>query len=167
MATVVKTFYKNQDLLYKLLLIAVCSVLIVYFLPKSGKFQYDFQKGFPWANENLYADEDFAILKSEETLAQEREEIRSQAFLYFDYDEKVMQDAITRYDASFSSVFKDSLVTNVSISKLQDFGRDLLVEMYATGIAKEKPTFDASRLVYLKKGSEVTQVNLGQIYEDY
>lgn len=165
MATVVKTFYKNQDLLYKLLLIAVCSVLIVYFLPKSGKFQYDFQKGFPWANENLYADEDFAILKSEETLAQEREEIRSQAFLYFDYDEKVMQDAITRYDDSFSSVFKDSLVTNVSISKLQDFGRDLLAEMYATGIAKEKPTFDASRLVYLKKGSEVTQVNLGQIYE--
>lgn len=165
MATVVKTFYKNQDLLYKLLLIAVCSVLIVYFLPKSGKFQYDFQKGFPWANENLYADEDFAILKSEETLAQEREEIRSQAFLYFDYDEKVMQDAIARYDASFSGVFKDSLIVNVSKSRLQDFGRNLLKDIYATGIAKEKPTFDASRLVYLKKGSEVTQVNLGQIYE--
>ncbi|MFC4634532.1 HD family phosphohydrolase [Dokdonia ponticola] len=165
MATVIKTFYKNQDLLYKLLLIAVCSVLIVYFLPKSGKFQYDFQKGFPWANENLYADEDFAILKSEETLAQEREEIRSQAFLYFDYDEKVMQDAIARYEDSFSGVFKDSLVTNVSKSRLKDFGRDLLKDIYATGIAKEKPTFDASRLVYLKKGSEVTQVNLGQIYE--
>ncbi len=161
----VKTFYKNQDLLYKLLLIAVCSVLIVYFLPKSGKFQYDFQKGFPWANENLYADEDFAILKSEETLAQEREEIRSQAFLYFDYDEKVMQDAIARYDVSFSNVFRDSLVTNVSKSRLQEFGRDLLTTIYATGITKEKPTFDASRLVYLKKGSEVTQVNLGQIYE--
>jgi putative nucleotidyltransferase with HDIG domain len=165
MATVVKTFYKNQDLLYKLLLIAMCSVLIVYFLPKSGKFQYDFQKGFPWANENLYADEDFAILKSEETLAQEREGIRSQAFLYFDYDESVSDDAIARYDASFSSVFKDSLMTNEAKFRLKNFGRNLLTEIYTTGIAKEKPALGASRLVYLKIGSDVTQVNLGQIYE--
>ncbi|WP_299214345.1 HDIG domain-containing metalloprotein [uncultured Dokdonia sp.] len=163
--TVVKTFYKNQDLLYKLLLIATCAVLIVYFLPKSGKFQYDFQKGFPWANENLYADEDFAILKSEETLEQEREEIRSQAFLYFEYDENVVDDAIARYDAAFPNVFKDSLIVNVSKSRLKKFGRDLLTEIYTTGIAKQKPALDTSRLAYLKNGSEVTQVNLGQIYE--
>jgi putative nucleotidyltransferase with HDIG domain len=165
MATFVKTFYKNQDLLYKLLLIATCSVLIVYFLPKSGKFQYDFQKGFPWANENLYADEDFAILKSEETLAQEREELRSQAFLYFDYDENVSDDAIARYDVSFSGVFKDSLISNEAKFRLKSFGRSLLTEIYTTGIAKEKPALGASRLVYLKNGSDVNQVNLGQIYE--
>ncbi|GGG09786.1 HDIG domain-containing protein [Dokdonia pacifica] len=163
MASVVKTFYKNQDLLYKLLLIAVSSVLIVYFFPKSGKFQYDFQKGFPWAYENLYADEDFAILKSEDALAQEREEIRSQAFLYFDYDTNVMNNAVSRYDASFSNVFNDSLITNET--QLKNFGRNLLTEIYKTGITTEKPALDASRLVYLKKGSEVTQVNLGQIYE--
>ncbi|WP_299765309.1 HDIG domain-containing metalloprotein [uncultured Dokdonia sp.] len=165
MATVVKTFYKNQDLLYKLLLIAVSSVLIVYFFPKSGKFQYDFQKGFPWAYENLYADEDFAVLKSEEILDKEREEIRSQALLYFDYDTNVMNDAIARYDASFSNVFKDSLITNETKFRLKNFGRTLLTDIYKTGITKEKPAFDASRLAYLKKGSEVTQVNLGQIYE--
>lgn len=165
MATVVKTFYKNQDLLYKLLLIATCSVLIVYFLPKSGKFQYDFQKGFPWANENLYADDDFAILKSEETLVLEREEIRSQAFLYFDYDETVVDDAVARYDDTFSSVFKDSLIVNTSKSRLKNFGRDLLIDLYKTGIAKQKPALDPGRIVYLKNGSEATQVNLGQIYE--
>lgn len=165
MATVVKTFYKNQDLLYKLLLIAVSSVLIVYFFPKSGKFQYDFQKGFPWAYENLYADEDFAVLKSEEILDKEQEEIRSQALLYFDYDTNVMNEAVARYDASFSNVFKDSLITSETKFRLKNFGRTLLTDIYKTGITKEKPAFDASRLAYLKKGSEVTQVNLGQIYE--
>ncbi|WP_299682937.1 HDIG domain-containing metalloprotein [uncultured Dokdonia sp.] len=165
MASVVKTFYKNQDLLYKLLLIAVSSVLIVYFFPKSGKFQYDFQKGFPWASENLYADEDFAILKSEEALVKEREEIRSQAFLYFDYNTTVVNDVITGYDTSFSNVFKDSLITNETKYRLKKFGRTLLTDIYKAGIVKEKPAFTSSRLAYLKIGSEVTQVNLGQIYE--
>ena len=56
------SFYKHQDLIYKLLLIAVSTALIVYFFPKSGKFQYNFQKGFPWSYENLYADDDLSLI---------------------------------------------------------------------------------------------------------
>ena len=164
MARFTKAFYKNQDLLYKLLLVAVSAVLIVYFFPKSGKFQYDFQKGFPWGYENLYADEDFAILKSEEALEKERIDIRAQAYLYFDYDQNVASDAITRYNTSFDAVFIDSLFTNESKYRLKTFGRTLLEGVYKTGIIQEKPAFESNRLAYLKKGSEVTQVNLGQIH---
>jgi len=163
MARFTKAFYKNQDLLYKLLLIAVSASLIVYFFPKSGKFQYDFQKGFPWGYENLYADEDFAILKSEETLEKERANIRTQAYLYFDYDPQVVSDAVTRYNNSFSNVFADSLFTNESAYRLKTFGRKLLEDVYKTGIIKEKPAFDNNKLAYLKKGNEVTQIKFSQI----
>lgn len=164
MARFTKAFYKNQDLLYKLLLIAVSSVLIVYFFPKSGKFQYDFQKGFPWGYENLYADEDFAILKSEETLEQEQADIRAQAYLYFDYDAQVASDALARYGSSFSNVFADSLFSNEDLYRLRTFGSKLLEDVYKTGIIKEKPAFESNKLAYLKNGNEVTQVSLGQIH---
>ncbi|MEP0262340.1 HDIG domain-containing metalloprotein [Dokdonia sp.] len=164
MARFTKAFYKNQDLLYKLLLLAVSAVLIVYFLPKSGKFQYDFQKGFPWGYENLYADEDFAILKSEEALEKERADIRAQAYLYFDFDQNVVSDAIARYNTSFDAVFIDSLFTNESKFRLKSFGRTLLEDVYKSGIIQEKPAFENNRLAYLKKGSEVTQINLSQIH---
>ena len=57
-------FYKNQSLFYKIILFITAVVLIIYFLPKGGKFKYEFQKGKPWQNENLYAPFDFAIFKT-------------------------------------------------------------------------------------------------------
>ncbi len=164
MALGTKAFYKNQDLLYKLLLVAICASLIVYFFPKSGKFQYTFQKGFPWSYENLYADEDFAILKSDATLEKEKEAIRNQAIIYFDYDEDVVNNVLLKYEVSFSSTFPDSLYTSEEKNNVKIFGKKIITDIYTTGVIKDKAPFENSRLAYLKKGSTVTQVNLGQIH---
>ena len=56
--------YKNQSLIYKYFLYVVSVGLIVFFLPKGGKFKYEFQKGKPWQYENLYAPFDFSIKNS-------------------------------------------------------------------------------------------------------
>lgn len=40
--------------------------IIVSFLPREGKFKYEFQKGKPWKHNDLIAPFDFAILKSDE-----------------------------------------------------------------------------------------------------
>ena len=67
----VNKLYKNQALFYKVFLFVLTSVLIVYLLPKGGKFKYDIPKGKPWQYENLYAPFDFAILKTDEEIAAE------------------------------------------------------------------------------------------------
>ncbi len=65
MKNFVNNFYKNQALFYKIFLFIITAVLIVYLLPKGGKFKYEITKGKPWQYENLYAPFDFAILKSD------------------------------------------------------------------------------------------------------
>ncbi len=71
---------KNKDPIYKIFLIITCSLLSVYFFPSGGKFKYNFQKGRPWQYNTLYAPFDFAILKSEEELESERQEILNVIF---------------------------------------------------------------------------------------
>ena len=75
MRSFVQSLYKNQDVFYKVFLFLLTTFLIVYLFPKGGKFKYDIPKGKPWQYENLYARFDFAILKTPEEIAAEKEEI--------------------------------------------------------------------------------------------
>ena len=63
----------NHSLIYKLLLYIASIILVVYLFPKGGQFKYEFQKGKPWQYENYYAPFDFAIQKSAEEIALEKE----------------------------------------------------------------------------------------------
>ena len=63
--------------------------MIVYLFPKSGKFKYHFEKGKPWQSENLYAPFGFAIKKSAEDIATEKEVIQENATFYFERDPSV------------------------------------------------------------------------------
>lgn len=158
-----QNFYKYQDLIYKVLLVISCASLIVYFFPKSGKFQYEFQKGFPWQYENLYADKDFAILKSDEAIAKEIDNIQSQSAVYYTYDESIARRILSKYQENFKNFFPDSLNTSVSKEKLQNYGYNLLEKIYDNGVIKTIPVYDGERLIYLRKGNQVTQLSLNQI----
>lgn len=163
MSTTIQQFYKHQDLLYKLLLIVVCAGLIVYFFPKSGKFQYEIEKGFPWQYENLYANEDFAILKSDESLEEERSQVRSQSAVYFNYNQGVVDNMLADYTRNFSNVFTDSLANTQLGEQLASYGLNLLKEVYKNGVIKNKPLYDTDRLIYIKRGNEVSKTTLDDI----
>ena len=163
MSTTAQQFYKHQDLLYKFLLIIICAGFIVYFFPKSGKFKYEIQKGFPWQYENLYADEDFAILKSDEELAQEKEQVKSQSAVYYQYNPDVINKVLALYDANFNKAFPDSLSYSTSKQELKNYGKNLLTTFYKNGVVKNKPVYNTGRLIYLKQGNEVSIMNFENI----
>ncbi|HER39856.1 MAG TPA: phosphohydrolase, partial [Salinimicrobium catena] len=89
MKSFVSYLYKNQDLFYKVFLFLLTTFLIVYLFPKGGKFQYEIPKGKPWQYENLYAPFDFAILKSPEEIAAEKERINKEHIPYYEYNSQV------------------------------------------------------------------------------
>ncbi|EAQ40160.1 HD family protein [Dokdonia sp. MED134] len=163
MSTTSQQFYKHQDLLYKFLLIIICAGFIVYFFPKSGKFKYEIQKGFPWQYENLYADEDFAILKSADELAQEKEQIKSQSAIYYEYDQTVLNKVLALYDSNFNKAFPDTLSYSSSKLELKNYGKNLLSTFYKNGVVKDKPVYNTGRLIYLKRGNEVSEMNFDNI----
>ena len=47
-------------------------LLLVFLMPRSPKFNYDYKKGSPWMYETLLAQFDFPILKTDAQLLSER-----------------------------------------------------------------------------------------------
>lgn len=163
MSSIKHSFYKYQDLIYKLLLIIICAGTIVYFFPKSGKFQFEIQKDTPWQYNNLYADEDFAILKNEDLREEEISRVNSKTPIYLNYDQNIVDKILKTYSDNFSKVFSDTSQTASTLNELKKYGSDLLKNEYQTGVIKNKLTYGGSKPVILKKGSKVMEMTLNDI----
>ena len=48
-------------------------VLLIFLMPRSSRFSYDYRKGDPWAYETLVAQFDFPIIKTDQQLMLEYE----------------------------------------------------------------------------------------------
>ena len=157
MSDFINKLYKNQALFYKVFLFVLTSVLIVYLLPKGGKFKYDIPKGKPWQYENLYAPFDFAILKTDEEIAAEKQDITRSHIPYYNFDtekpEKVKKDALQEVQ----NVFADSTL-NVYETIIDDFVAKTVDNIYEFGLLQESERLEPDQLVYLLKGNEASEV---------
>ncbi|MCP9200342.1 HDIG domain-containing protein [Gramella sp. GC03-9] len=157
MSDFVNKLYKNQALFYKVFLFVLTSVLIVYLLPKGGKFKYDIPKGKPWQYENLYAPFDFAILKTDEEIAAERQEITQNHIPYYDYDvdepAKIKKEALREVQ----NVFSDSTLS-VYENIIDEFVSETVDNIYEFGLLQESNRLDPDQLVYLLKENEASEV---------
>src|SRR5690554_1235884 len=106
----VEYLYKNQALFYKVFLFMLTSVLIVYLMPKGGKFKYEITKGKPWQYENLYAPFDFAILKTDDEIVKEKDQIINNHIPYFNFDEEIARNVKETAQEQISEVFSDSIL---------------------------------------------------------
>ena len=156
MKDLLNRFYKNQGLLYKILLCIASTILIVYLFPKSGKFQFDFQQNKPWQYDNLYAPVDFAILKSKEQLEEERANAERSIIPYFTYDQEGAEEVMANYENQFSAVFTDSIFQN-HLDKLKSFGSKILTDIYKYGVISDISAFDDDAPIYLRRGNEVEE----------
>ncbi|MBL4904841.1 MAG: phosphohydrolase, partial [Flavobacteriaceae bacterium] len=85
MSQSINKIYKNNAIVYKILLFLVSVVAIVYLFPKGGQFKYDFTKGKPWQYENLYATFDFSIQKEEKEIASEKQALTLNNKRFFEF----------------------------------------------------------------------------------
>jgi len=154
----------NKSSIYKLLVFILTSICIVYMLPKKGKFKYKFGKGKPWQYENLYAPFDFAILKSKEDLAEEKQQIKENNIPIFEYDSVIVNTVFKVAETRFKSTFdtlsvqrkKEGLFKTVLIS---------LNNIYEKGLYAKSNRYDQNKLIYLKKGNTVVEMPYGSVYE--
>lgn len=75
-------------------LVAVATLIIVYFLPKDKSLQFTYEVGEPWHYGNIIAKFDFPIYKTDEALQQERDSLLRTFYPYFQSDKKVEAHAI-------------------------------------------------------------------------
>lgn len=155
---------KNQSLIYKVFLYLISTVLVIYLLPKGGKFKYDFQKGKLWQHENLYAPFNFTIKKTKGVIEDETEAIRAGAIPYFDVDSQLASDAVENYNALFETFFANNLFrTPRSIAK--NMGLNIISSVYETGVIDEVHSFGKDQIIYVKTGNEVSEILYSQLIQ--
>ncbi|MDQ7917663.1 HDIG domain-containing protein [Mesonia sp. MT50] len=157
MSKFVNGIYKNQALIYKIFLYLLTTAIIVYLFPKGSKFKYDISKGKPWQYENLYAPFDFAILKTNDEIADEKEQIRENHTPYYDYNIAIPKQIKANLDKQARAVFGDSIMALHGV-RLIKFSQKTLNDIYKTGILIEVNRFNENSIVYLKKGNEAQEV---------
>ena len=100
------TFLRNHySDIYKGILLLISLVILVSFFPKEAKFKYEFTRGRPWMNEDLIAPFDFAVLKSQQDIQKEKDDILKNRNLYFTFDLELNDDIRTNFLNDFQSLW--------------------------------------------------------------
>ena len=176
----------NHVLIFRLTLFILTSVIIVLMLPKKGTFKYEFKKGNPWLHETLISSYDFPILKSNEDLLKEKNEIinNQKITLVFDnslfskkaeifikeFEDKWSNNNKIKKDKKFTffNLFNSkSKIYNSNKSNLAKYGLNFLEDLYSQGIIKIVDEIELNPNInqfYLKQNNIAKYVDLNDFY---
>ncbi|HNQ60959.1 MAG TPA: HDIG domain-containing protein [Bacteroidia bacterium] len=135
----------KHEIVFKFALIALTILLIVIALPKETQFNYSFQKGKPWAFENLMAPFDFAINKSEADLNEEKAEVMRNSQPFYRYEEKILDRKIESFKSELDEVWAKRFILQkthpkevAQLEKLKnlqyEIGANILKMVYEKGV---------------------------------
>lgn len=136
-------------------------LLLVFMMPKSPQFNYDYRKGSPWMYETLIAQFDFPILKTEAQLQEEREKAGSNVIPYYRLDGQI---------ASRST----AAVSSLDLGKWSDARvpvAEALTFLYSKGILAPTVGLDLSEtmdagdgLIYVQKNRRAEKVPVTELF---
>ena len=132
-------------------------LLLVFLMPRSSRFSYDYKKGSTWQYETLIAQFDFPILKTDEQYQRELERAGSSVIPYYKLDRKVSSKA---NDVLSVMDFGEYAFAKSKIS-------DLLSSIYDKGVISYTPEqiHDASNgLIYVQADRRAVKVPLGEVH---
>ena len=101
--------FSYKDLLYKCLIFIVTVSIITYFMPKEGKFSYEFDINTPWKYGLLQASFDFPIHKSEEQIKKEQDSLQTFYQPYFLVDKDVEKNMLAKFREDYNRNLKFTL----------------------------------------------------------
>lgn len=125
-----KKEFSLRDLLYKVLIFIGTVGVIVYFLPRDGKFNYQFDIDKPWKYGQLMATFDFPIYKADEVVKREQDSILSSFQPYFQSDKEVEKKVLAKLKTDYQSHLRELLPSTDYVRFLER----TLSEIYRAGI---------------------------------
>ena len=146
----------------RLLPLAIVFAVLVLFMPRTAKFNYDYRKGSPWPYETLVADFDFPILKTEEQLMEEREKVDGGTVPYYRFSEDVVNNAV-------------KTLQGLELGKYARLRPDIasgLADIFAKGVisdAKEKLDRGygvlSGEVIYIQRNKRVSEYPRSEVYK--
>lgn len=125
-----KKNFSYKDLLYKALIFVGTVSLIVYFLPRDGKFNYQFDINKPWKYGQLMANFDFPIYKDEAVVKRELDSLLATFQPYYQLNKKVEKEALSKLREDYHANLKGILPSTDYIRYIEKG----LKEIYKAGV---------------------------------
>ena len=104
--------------------------IIVYFLPRDGKFNYQFDIDKPWKYGQLMATFDFPIYKADEVVKREQDSILAAFQPYFQLDKSIEKSVLAKLKADYQTHLRGLLPSTDYVRFLER----KLSEVYRAGI---------------------------------
>ncbi|MEN8704293.1 MAG: hypothetical protein ABF286_09030 [Polaribacter sp.] len=161
MSDFINKVYRNNTIIYKVLLFLFTTIAIVYLFPKGGQFKYDFNNGQLWKYDNLYATFDFAIQKTADEISLEKQQIKSNAKLYYQYDKKVLNEVTTAFRDKISNQKLNDSLNITALIELTTLGENIITKIYDFGFletVEDDFLAEEDEIIALKKENEVEDV---------
>ena len=161
MSEFVNKLYRNNSIIYKIILFILTTIAIVYLFPKGGQFKYDFSNGQLWKYDNLYAPFDFAIQKTANEIASEKKEIILNSKQYFEYNNAIVFDVKQAFNSKISSIITNDSINTEDVRTLKIIGDKVLSKIYEIGyleIVIEEITLKNDEIIALMNENEVRDV---------
>ena len=154
---------------FYLSIIFVFTGLILYFtLPQEGRFRYEFQKGRPWMHATLIAPFDFAIMKSERTIGEERDSLLKTVTPYFLFQDSVGKQQIISLS---SKIDEFTLIVNTEILYSRIVKNKVVAifeKIYNSGIIEQgagnAPPLTGKSELYIVRNNLADKISAGQLY---
>ncbi len=115
---------RNIRTILTLFFFFVTSVLVVYLLPREGKFMYEYQKGGFWKHEDLTAPFNFPVYKSQKELTRERDSVIQSFHPIFNYSQEISDQRIQELGEDFSAGWVDYSITTLKIPSREIYRND-------------------------------------------
>ena len=155
--------FSYKDLLYKGLIFVVTVTIIVYFLPKEGKFNYQFDINTPWKYGLLQASFDIPIYKNEKQVQAEQDSIMASYQPYYDLDKQVVNNALSKLREDYGKTLKQQ----IGSAYLRYIER-ALTEIYTKGVMSgndlKRLNEDSTKHILLVEQNIATSLPVSQFY---
>lgn len=125
-----KSGASNKDFLYKALIFIATVTVIVYFMPRDTKFNYQFDIDKPWRYGQLMSTFEFPIYKSDAVVKHEQDSILRNFYPYYQLDKNVEREALERLRKDYRERLHSLLPSSGYLTYLEKE----LSEIYRAGI---------------------------------
>ncbi len=154
--------------IYLTLIFIVTGAVLYFALPQEGRFRYEFQKGRPWMHPTLIAPFNFAILKSDNAISQERDSLLKSLTPYF-----ILHDSIKNQQINALSLIIDEITlkenTEIYYSRIvKNKVVAIFEKFYNSGILEQAitnyPPLAGKSELFKIRNNVAEKVAVGQLY---
>jgi putative nucleotidyltransferase with HDIG domain len=153
-----KLFQQHLAINRYLLFISALAVML-YLFPAKKHFQYHFRKGQVWQYDDYYAPFDFGILKTQDEINEEKQELENNKWWYFNYS-----DTITAQTLHAAARWKQQVIISHNLNKgsFPKLWRNL-IQKYKNGYIGEKIPASNIRKIRIVRGRDIYDMPADEI----